>query len=140
MRFTEEQLNTLSAWEDNFRTAVNAQWARNPGRDGLRVIYDIYTSVTGDQRRFNDNCNHCILSLLQDCGRIYFQDKEEQKAVKACIIDKCKHRVAGTCRLTPDEQDKCPLNSKEVQVSQEAAEPVKKVEVKTRKRTTKKSK
>ena len=77
MRFTEEQLNTLSAWEDNFRTAVNAQWARNPGRDGLRTIYDIYTSVTGDQRRFNDNCNHCILSLLQDCGRIYFQDREE---------------------------------------------------------------
>ena len=135
MRFTEEQLNTLSAWEDNFRTAVNAQWARNPGKSGLRVIYDIYTSVTGDQRRFNDNCNHCILSLLQDCGRIYFQDKQEQKAVKACIIDKCKHRVAGTCRLTPDEQDKCPLNSKEVKVSQEEKPVVKKAKVRTTKKT-----
>lgn len=109
MRFTEEQLNTLSAWEDNFRTAVNAQWARNPGTNGLRVIYDIFTSVTGDQRRFNDNCNHCILHLLQDCGRIYFQDKEE-------------------------------LARRKVEVSREAAEPVTKVEVKTRKRTTKKSK
>ena len=115
MRFTEEQLNTLSAWEDNFRTAVNAQWARNPGKSGLRVIYDIYTSATGDQRRFNDNCNHCILSLLQDCGRIYFQDKQEL-----------------ALRNIP---------AKAVEVSQEAADPVKKVEVKTtKKRTTKKSK
>lgn len=113
MTFTEEQLKTLSQWEDNFRTAVNAQWARNPGRSGLKVIYDIYTSVTGDTRRFNDNCSHCILSLLQDCGRIYFQDKQEL-ALRA-------------------------IPTKAVEVSQEAAEPVKKVEVKTtKKRTTKK--
>lgn len=113
MRFTEEQLKDLSPWEDNFRTAVNAQWARNPGRSGLKVIYDIFTSVTGDTRRFNDNCNHCILSLLQDCGRIYFQDKQEL-ALRA-------------------------IPTKAVEVSQEAAEPVKKVAVKTsKKRTTKK--
>lgn len=62
------------------RTAVKAQWARNPGRAGLQVIWDIYTKATGDQRRFNDNCNHCILSLLQDCGRLYFKDKEELEA------------------------------------------------------------
>lgn len=113
MRFTEQQLKDLSPWEDNFRTAVNAQWARNPGRSGLKVIYDIFTSVTGDTRRFNDNCNHCILSLLQDCGRIYFQDKQEL-ALRA-------------------------IPTKAVEVSQEAAEPVKKVAVKTtKKRTTKK--
>lgn len=114
MRFTEEQLNTLSQWEDNFRTAVNAQWARNPGKSGLRVIWEIFTQVTGDQRRFNDNCNHCILSLLTDCGRIYFQDKQEL-----------------ALRNIP---------AKAVEISKEAAEPVKKVEVKTKKRTTKKSK
>lgn len=108
MTFNQEQIKTLSMFESNFRTAVNAQWARNPGRSGLKVIYDIYTSATGDTRRFNDNCNHCILSLLQDCGRIYFKDKEEL--------------------------------SKKVEISQEAAEPLKKVEVKTAKKTTKKVK
>lgn len=110
MTFTEEQLKTLSQWEDNFRTAVKAQWARNPGRSGLRVIYDIFTSVTGDKRRFNDNCNHCILSLLQDCGRIYFQDKQEL-----------------ALREIP---------TREVKVSQEEKQVVKKAKV----RTTKKSK
>ena len=114
MTFTEEQLNTLSAWEDNFRTAVNAQWARNPGTNGLKVIWGIFTSATGDTRRFNDNCNHCILSLLQDCGRIYFRDKE------------------GIIARQND--------AKAVELTQRDAEPMKKVAVKTTKKTTKKPK
>lgn len=109
MKFTEEQLKTLSAWDENFRTAVKAQWARNPGSSNLRVIYDIYTSATGDKRRFNDNCNHCILSLLQDCGKAYFKDLEELKMRKS--------------------------TNKEVKVSQEAKEVVKKAKVKTAKKS-----
>ena len=80
MTFTDEQLTTLSAWEEQFRTAVRSQWARNPGRSALKVIYDIYTAATGDTRRFSDNCNHCILSLLTDCGRAYFKDITEKAA------------------------------------------------------------
>ena len=109
MVFNEEQLKTLSAWEDNFRTAVKAQWARNPGSRNLRVIYDIYTKTTGDRRRFNDNCSHCIMSLLQDCGKVYFQDLEELKMRKS--------------------------TTKEVKVSQEAKEVVKKARIKTTKKS-----
>ena len=108
MTFNQEQLTTLSQYESNFRTAVNARWAMNPGRSALRLIYDIFTQATGDRRRFSDNCSTCILSLLQDCGAVYFKDKEEL--------------------------------SKKVEISQEAAEPLKKVEVKTTKKTTKKAK
>lgn len=108
MTFTDEQLTTLSAWEENFRTAVNAQWARNPGRTALRVIYDIYTAATGDIRRFSDNCNHCILSLLTDCGKAYFADITE-KAVTT--------------------------TTKEVKVSQEQKQVVKKARVKTTKKS-----
>lgn len=109
MKFTEEQLKTLSAWEDNFRTAVNAKWARNPGRSALLVIWETYTKVTGDRRRFSDNCSNCILSLLQDCGKVYFQDLEELKMRKS--------------------------TTKEVKVSQEAKEVVKKAKVKTAKKS-----
>lgn len=77
MTFTKEQLNTLSQWEENFRTAIRAQWARNPGRSALHVIWEIYTKATGDKRRFNDNCSTCILSLLHDCGELYYRDIEE---------------------------------------------------------------
>ena len=108
MTFTTEQLETHSQWEDNVRTAVHAQWARNPGRSGLRVIYDIYTSATGDTRRFSDNCNHCILSLLTDCGKDYFADLAE-KAVST--------------------------TTKEVKVSQEEKQVVRKARIKTTKKS-----
>ena len=108
MTFTTEQLKTLSAWEENFRTAVKAKWARNPGRSGLRVIYDIYTSATGDQRRFSDNCSTCILSLLTDCGRLYFQDTTEAAMNKE--------------------------STREVKVSQEAKQVVRKARVRTTKK------
>ena len=107
MTFTEEQLKTLSAWELNFHTAVYAKWARNPGRTALRVIYDIYTQATGDNRRFSDNCSTCILNLLTDCGKIYFDDVSEVKA---------KENTA-----------------KEVKVSQKAGKVAKKVSVKIKK-------
>lgn len=109
MTFTTDQLETLSQWEENFRTAVRARWARNPGRLGLRVIYDIYTAATGDQRRFSDNCNHCILSLLTDCGRIYFQDITEAAMTKE--------------------------STRDVKVSQEEKQVVRKARVKTTKKS-----
>lgn len=109
MKLTKEQLNTLSKWEENFRTAIKAQWARNPGRSELRVIYDIYTSATGDRRRFSDNCSNCILSLLHDCGELYYKDLEELKMRES--------------------------TTKEVKVSQEEKEVVKKAKVKTTKKS-----
>lgn len=112
MTFTTDQLETLSQWEENFRTAVRARWARNPGRSGLRVIYDIYTAATGDQRRFSDNCNHCILSLLTDCGRIYFQDIAEAAMTKESTKE----------------------STKEVKVSQEEKQVVRKARVRTTKK------
>lgn len=90
MTFTKEQIETLSAWEENFRTAVRARWARNPGRTALRVIYDIFTHATGDRRRFSDNCSDCILSLLHDCGEIYYRDVEEMARMAAESKDKAK--------------------------------------------------
>lgn len=109
MKFTEEQLNAMAPWEENMRIAVEAQWARNPGTQGLRVIWENFTKATGDKRRFNDNCNHCIFSLLVDCGKIYFQDKAELEARKAA--------------------------TKAVEVSQTPKEVVKKAKVKTAKKS-----
>ena len=73
------------------------------------VIWEIFTKTTGDTRRFNDNCNHCILSLLTDCGRLYFQDITEAAMTKE--------------------------STKEVKVSQEAKQVVRKARVKTTKKS-----
>lgn len=83
MKFNEEQIKTLSQWEYNFHCAVHADWTPNPGSLALSTIHQIFCQVTGDQRRLNDNCQHCILELVRDCGRIYFADKAELEAKKA---------------------------------------------------------
>ena len=167
MKFTIEQLNTLSQWEEHFRTAVNAQWARNPGTSALMVIHGIFCQVTGDQRRFNDNCSHCILSLLKDCGTLYFQDKaemvEKAKAEEAARIAAQLAKEAEEAssqeqpvqeeqpspELKPSEnaesvqEEQIPKEDetdKAVEVSPAPAEPVEKVEIKTDKPKTTTSK
>lgn len=77
MTFTKDQMEVLSGFESYFNTALKANYSRHPGHTNLLTIYGIYTGATGDRRRFDDNCQHCILSLIRDCGRIYFRDKEE---------------------------------------------------------------
>lgn len=90
MTFTKEQLDTLSKWEDHFHTAINADWARNPGRIGMDELYDTLHAATGDNRSRNYNCQSCILHLLQDVGRIYYKDKAEIEALKAKPVKKTK--------------------------------------------------
>lgn len=82
MTFTKDQIEALSIFEPYFHTAIYADYSRHPGRENLRKIYDIYTGATGDTRRFDDNCQHCILHLIRDCGRIYYRDKEELAKAK----------------------------------------------------------
>ena len=161
MKFKIEQFNTLSQWEDHFRTAINAQWARNPGTSALLTIHGIYCQVTGDQRRFNDNCSHCILSLLKDCGTIYFQDKEEMKAKEEeaarIAAQQAKEAEEASSQEQPvQEEQPSPelkpsenaesaqgeqipqeeVTDKAVEVSPAPAEPVEKVEIKTEKPNT----
>lgn len=114
MTFTTEQLNILSRWEEHFRTAVKADWARNPGTSALQTIKEIYAKATGDTRRVCFNCSNDILNLLKDCGRIYFKDTQEVK----------------------DREN----TAKEVEVSPVAKEVAKKVKVATAKKSTKKTK
>lgn len=71
------------------------------------MIYDIYTSATGDRRRFSDNCSTCILNLLTDCGKLYFED------TLSAAVDN--------------------LPTKEVKVSEKAGKVARKVSVKTTK-------
>lgn len=73
------------------------------------MIYDIFIQATGDRRRFSDNCSTCILNLLTDCGKLYFED---------------------TLRAAVDN-----LPTKDVKVSQEAKETVRKAKVKTIKKS-----
>ena len=77
MVFTNEQMKTLSAYEQYFTTAIRSRYARYPGAPALVTIHKIYTEATGRPTRLNASCSSCIFRLLVDCGTLYFKDKEE---------------------------------------------------------------
>lgn len=89
MTFNTDQLAALSKYEGYFRTAVNSNWARNPGREAVEEIHGILSAATGDRRSSNSNCQACILGLLRDTGRLYYADKaeaESRRSVKASAV------------------------------------------------------
>lgn len=79
MRLNDEQFETLSRYEEQFRTAVNSRWARFPGTSAMHVIHKIKTQVTGHASRLNTSCSSCVLRLLTEMGNIYFADKAERQ-------------------------------------------------------------
>lgn len=83
MNYTEEQFNILAQYEANLRTAVDGNWARNPGRTALAQINGILNEATKTNHRLNAWCQQCILSLLRSAGKLYFEDKKEREAMKA---------------------------------------------------------
>lgn len=76
MIFNEEQFQALAKYEEHFKTAVEARWARYLGRDALTEIYTILKAATGDRRRLNPGCSVCNLNLVRDAGLLYFKDAQ----------------------------------------------------------------
>ena len=79
MKLTDEQFQTLSQYETQFRTAVKARWARFPGTAALHEIHRIQFEVTKKKTALNTSCSTCVLRLLTDMGHIYFADKAERE-------------------------------------------------------------
>ena len=80
MKYTNEQMEVLSHFEQNFSTAINADWSRAIGRTGAETLHNIWAQASGDNSPINVNCSTCVLRLLKDVGRLYFHQLEEYKA------------------------------------------------------------
>lgn len=87
MKLTDEQFQTLSQYETQFRTAVKARWARFPGTAALHVIHGIQYEVTKRKTALNTSCSTCILRLLTEMGHIYFADKAEREQNRVQVSD-----------------------------------------------------
>lgn len=81
MTLTNEQFEILLPYKSHFETAVNSSWARNPGIFALDRINGIYCEVTKTSTRLNKGCGHCILTLLQEMGRIFLADLKEREVL-----------------------------------------------------------
>lgn len=116
MNYTEEQFNILAQYEANLRTAVDGNWARNPGRTALAQINDILNGATKANHRLNAWCQQCVLSLLRSAGKLYFEDKKEREDKKAEAEKKASEtalKLAETdakpkAKKTPSKKPKAP--------------------------------
>ena len=82
MLFSEEQFKALSAYEDRFKTAVEADWARHPGPAAMRQILDIWNAANHTDLRVNLSCGPCSLHLMKDVARAWYRDREERQTPK----------------------------------------------------------
>lgn len=81
---TNEQFQALAPYEKHYKTAIEIGFTRYPGRAAIETMFNIYKGVTGSRIRLNASCGTCVLHLVQDVGKLYFQEKEirEAKAAK----------------------------------------------------------
>lgn len=128
MNYTPAQLKVLSTYEEYLRTATFEKWSRNPGRRALEIIAEIYKETRNLQVfSLQANCSTCVLNLLADVGRLYFDDLKEIEAER-----KAKREAAKKVEIhiSPDTGDYHP--------AEEKPEATKKVGTTTKAKTVKK--
>lgn len=70
-RFTQEQMNVLSQFENNFYTAIHAGYSRNITGEKIHIMEE-----TSGLKCSNRSCTHCVLMFLKTIGEKYFHTKE----------------------------------------------------------------
>ena len=83
MIFSEQTFEALSAYETQYRTAINGDWCSNPGRAALALMHAELERIDNRQSRMNYNCSTCVLTTVKRIGRLYFADKAEREAAAA---------------------------------------------------------
>lgn len=71
-------------WENHLHLAARARVLRNPGREAVEEMREIYKRATGQERRQPPRCASCILAFLTEVAELYFdfQPKVESQPKK----------------------------------------------------------
>lgn len=85
---TDEQFNTLAQFEPNFKTALECNYSRYPGQAGVDTLFRIWRELTNTRVNINRSCGSCILNLVKNVGKLWYQEKarreeEERKKEEA---------------------------------------------------------
>lgn len=79
--FTEEEMMYLKKYENNFTTAIKANYTRNvPSRDIDKMV-EIYNRVMGTSMKICSYCTSSVLNFLKDMGNAYFKAVTERSDV-----------------------------------------------------------
>ena len=81
MIFSNEQLETLSQYEQTFNAVLDYRVCRNIGDRATQEIAQIWHTVKGTAvRRYT--CSQCRYNLIKQVATAYRQDRAEQKAIE----------------------------------------------------------
>lgn len=80
---TKEDLQYLEKYEQNFRTAINANYTRNIVGSALERMKEIYERETGKQYRLCTHCTSSVLAFLKVMGKLYLDQKGNEPKVTA---------------------------------------------------------
>lgn len=95
---TAEQVKALEPYENNFLTAMRSRYARYPGEVGIKTIHRIYCEVSKTNPRLNTGCSSCIFRLLVDCGKLYFEAKQELEKEQTMQTATAKRKPSKTAK------------------------------------------
>jgi len=82
MEMTDEQFNTLAQYEQYYKTALECNYSRYPGRAAVDTMFNIHRAITGSRLNLNRSCSVCILNLIKSVGKLYNQEKARRIAVQ----------------------------------------------------------
>ena len=72
------EIKKLSKFESNFNTAVYHNYSRAILSKDIDEMESIYMKHNEGANKINRGCSRCVLSFLQDLGKLYFKSKEEK--------------------------------------------------------------
>lgn len=82
-KFTNDEMQFLGQFEDNFTRAIDADYVRGAALSDLERMRTIYERVTGKDYHLNTGCGNCILKFFKTLGGAYRQQKAEVPSVKS---------------------------------------------------------
>lgn len=74
MNFTNEEMEYLKKYEENFKTAVQANYSRNIPTAELTQLHRIYERSKNTKYNLCKHCSTSILNFLKRMGAMYFED------------------------------------------------------------------
>ena len=80
---TDEQFNALAPFEQHYKTAIQVNYTRYPGRAAIDTMFNIYRELTNSRININRSCGTCVLHLVQNVGKLYFAEKKRREELKA---------------------------------------------------------
>ena len=83
MRLTDEEYEYLKEYEYRFTQAVRADYVSVPNPSAIKEMHRIWCRIIGRQERLRESCYHCVLTLVKEVGKVFFDDKREKERIAA---------------------------------------------------------